>query len=169
MLTPLSMAMPLLLLTILGGVVGGLLLREHWQKILVSLVFGAFIGLLWRYCWRQVRERSPEIVEQMRRNAAEAQEVLRDSFAWKLGAGRPVSFTASSLSVEEVLSDFLSIVLSVSLAGMVWVLPVFWEPWNAGLVALAKAAGAQFFALCCIATATFGVMARLAGRAGGAL
>jgi hypothetical protein len=167
MLLPLTMARSLLLTTIVGGVVFGLWLPEHSHKILVSLIFGGCFGLLWRYCWRRMEEQPPEIGQQMRRNAAEAQEILDGIFASKLGVERSVPITAYPLNVEAVLSDTISIVLSVCLAAMAWVLPVFWEPWSADLVALAKSAGAHLFTLCCIAIATVGVVTRLAGKAEG--
>jgi hypothetical protein len=157
----------LLLATTVAGVACGVVLREHWHKILASVLFGIGVGLAWRHSWRQVRQQSPAVVDQAQRNAADAQEMLRESFAWKLGARRPMA--ALSLAPEEVLSEGISIVLTVCLAAMVWVLPVFWAPSEGGLVALGKAAGAHFFALCCIAAATFGGLTRIAGKQGGAL
>lgn len=159
----------LLLATVVTGVGVGLSVSAHTHRIVASLFFGVATGLLLRSAWTRVQRQSPEHVQQMQRNAAEAQGMLRDSFAWKLGAGRPLDAKAGSLDFEEVLSAGISIVLFSCLAGMVWLLPVFWQSPEAELVAMAKAVGAQFFALCSVAAATFGIVARLCRKSGGAL
>jgi hypothetical protein len=165
---PLTAARLLLLAPIVAALACGVLLSEHWHKVAASLGFGVAAGWLWRQCWRQVRKQSPALLEQAGKNVAEAQELLRDSFSWKLGAGRPGAVPVDSPGIEEVLADTISIVVLLCLAAMVWVLPVFREASNGGL-ALAKTAGAHLFALCCIAAATFGLLTRIAGKADGGL
>jgi hypothetical protein len=156
----------LLLATVVAGVLLGLWIPSHSHKILVSAGSGILAGWLWSGAWRRAARRSPDLKARVRRNVAEAQEMLRDSFSWKLGAGRPVSAAAPSMSPEDVLSEAVSIILLICFAAMDWVLPVFWEPPGTGFGPWARAAGAHMFALCCIAAATFGVMARLARKAG---
>lgn len=166
---PLSVARLLLVAAVPAGVLLGLWVPGHLHKILVSIVFGVSAGVLWRYAWHRVKKQSPDILDQVRRNVAEAQETLRDSFSWKLGAGRPVLAPGSRHNLEEVLSDGISIVVTACLAAMVWVLPVFWEPPGTAPLVLAKAAGAHLFALCCVAAAMFGVLTRLGSKPGRAL
>lgn len=164
MLIPPHFIRLVLLSTIAAGVALGLAVPGHSSKILVSGVFGVCAGMMGRHCFRRARQQDPERMEQVRRNAAEAQEMLRDSFSWKLGTRRPMPGTAASFDLEEMLSDVVAIVLFVCLAAMVWVLPVFWEPVTAAFVPYVRAAGAHLFALCSVAFATFGVMTRLSGQ-----
>jgi hypothetical protein len=159
----------LLFVTVAGGVGVGMALSRHSHKVLASLLLGVGAGLLWRCAWHLVRRHSPGVLEQAQRNMEEAQQTLRKSFQFRLGSDRPGVPPPSLLRLEEVLSDTVAIVLAISLAATVWVLPVFWMESDPGVRWVARTAAAHVFALLCVATATFGLMARIVGRRGDAL
>jgi hypothetical protein len=169
MLTSLVFVRLLLFVTVAGGVGAGMALSRHSHKVLASLLLGVGTGLLWRHSWHMVRRHSPGVLEQAQRNMEEAQEMLRNSFQFRLGFDRPGLPPPSLLRLEEILSDTITMVLAISLAATAWVLPVFWFESDPGVRGMARTAAAHLFALLCVATATFGLIARIVGRRGGSL
>ena len=151
---------------VVAGLVLGFSLGSHVHKVLASILFGVIIGLLWRLAFGQAKARSPELLKEAQRNAAEAQKILRESTYWraKLGDEAPWERSASPLSLEETISDWVAIALAVCLAVFVWFAPEFFEPTAGDAAAMAKSIAAHAFALLFVATATLGMAFRLSAK-----